>query len=313
MSCPLCHESRATHELSADEYLRRSRRYELVRCAGCGHVFVSPQPSSADLEGFYSSVVPLLRARFPAPEPYEQVADAPAELEKVGLIERLGLASGRVLDVGFGNAGFLLALEKRGWRCAGVEFTDKVPLPAACAARFELWLGDDALDRLPENSFDLVTLWHVLEHLREPVRDLARVRRALRPNGTMLVAVPNYEGLSARVFGSHWDGLSPPWHLHQFRPRTLSLALAEAGYRVSSVQAFGDHAMYLLWLNSFTHLMDTMPGWAGPLRQALRVGRRLAAASNPILRRVEERVGRPGAIVAIAQRNDLVGSKEAAA
>jgi SAM-dependent methyltransferase len=156
--------------------------------------------------------------------------------------------------------------------------------------------------------FDLITLWHVLEHLRNPVEVLGLARRLLKPEGTLVVAVPNVSGLSFRIFRRHWFALSPPWHLQQFKPRSLGLAFYEAGLTVEEIRAFGEHPMRLCWTDSLTGMIEAIPSawYESPLRMALRILRRGVAVAMPLLLRIEQGVGLPGAIVAIGKKNKLV-------
>src|SRR4029453_10599564 len=99
----------------------------------CGHVFVDSPPDDAELEDYYAEVIPRLRAAFPAPRERspEDVAEEAVELEKVEFLKDTGLIEerGHLLDIGFGNGGFVLAMSRLGWRCTGQEFTEKVDLP----------------------------------------------------------------------------------------------------------------------------------------------------------------------------------------
>jgi SAM-dependent methyltransferase len=311
IACPLCTSSKNEVILSAPEFVLNRSRYALTRCRDCTHVFVNPAPDPAELESFYAEVTPLLRAKYPIPpgRTENDLAQAHVEQEKVGLIRDLGLLKekGSLLDIGYGNGAFILAMSQLGWSCTGIEFTDKVDLPFDPAGRFEVRLGFDALRKLPEKQFDVITLWHVLEHLTDPIAELRWAKRALKPGGRILVAVPNFASLTAKLFRQYWYGLVPPWHLHQFQPRTLELALAEAGFALDEIRGFGELSMRLFWTGSMTQMMEQVP--PGPARApfvfALRVLRRGTVVGSSALAWVEEQTGRPGAIVAVAGRNGL--------
>jgi SAM-dependent methyltransferase len=307
-TCPLCGGTGCAPVFRAREFVLHRTEYQLVSCTDCGHVFVDPAPDSAELEAYYARAVPALRALYPDGE--AGPAESAVEREKIELLRARGLLErpGRVLDVGFGGGGFLLAMAQLGWSATGIEFTSDVQLPFDPAGRFEVLLGRDAATRLEDEAFDVITLWHVLEHLQDPVRELARLRRALRPEGRLVVAVPNAGGLTARLFKGSWFGATPPWHLQQFAPRTLSRAINDAGYAVDVLAGFGDLAMRLYWVESLTEVMERLPGrwYRGAARQALRVVRKAASLSLPALLAAERAAGLPGAIVAIARRNPLL-------
>lgn len=122
-----------------------------------------------------------------------------------------------VLDFG-ASFGFILdALQAAGYQTAAFE---KSPAALAELRGRGVHAVYGELDELPENAFDVVTLWHVLEHLADPLAVVARLRRSLRPGGTMLVAVPNAEGLFSRLAFDHWIW-TMPWHLHYFTRAAL--------------------------------------------------------------------------------------------
>jgi SAM-dependent methyltransferase len=298
--------------LEAEEFVLRRRRYTLSCCRDCGHVFINPAPDSGELEQYYAEAVPRLRAQYATGSTLSptSVAEYPVEQEKIKLLSSFNLLdhAGSVLDIGFGNGGFMLSMSKLGWRSVGLEFADKVDLNFDPAGRCEVLFGLESIDGIEPGQFELITLWHVLEHLTDPVNVLRSVRRLLKPDGKIVIAVPNMESLSARVFGRHWYALSPPWHLHQFTPRTLNKALCEAGFLLDEVRGFGDQAMRICWVDSATNLLSSMRvSWYSPLlRFAFRMLRKAISITAPILLTIEQSSGRPGAIVAFGKKNSLL-------
>jgi SAM-dependent methyltransferase len=127
-----------------------------------------------------------------------------------------GLGRGRrLLDIGCGEGTFLQAARKRGWEAIGTE------LNSAPARRLglEVFNGlDECADRGP---FDCVTLWHSLEHMRDPWAVIAKIRSLVADDGLVLIAVPDFEGLQSKTFGSSWLHLDVPRHLHHFTATSL--------------------------------------------------------------------------------------------
>ncbi len=202
--------------------------YRLVRCPGCEVLFTDPRPDERTLAALYGDEYyvrneerlmggDLLRILF-------QRSVLRRRRRMVG-----GGAPGRMLDVGCGNGDFLAAMKERGWEVHGTEFS-------AAAARIsrekgiEVREGDLRAAAFPDGYFDVVTLWHVLEHLPEPLADLAEVRRVLRPDGRLVVEVPNIAVPTFRSCGDAWFGLDLPRHLQHFTPATLARTLARAGF-----------------------------------------------------------------------------------
>jgi SAM-dependent methyltransferase len=135
----------------------------------------------------------------------------------------------RLLDFGCGDGSYLLAARNEGWSCFGVERNCPTGLPSDVTVAGSL----DELANQPR--FDCVTLWHVLEHLDDPVEVLSRLRARLNPGGVVLAAVPNFGSWQARFTGASWLHLDIPRHLYHFTTRSLSRTFEHAGFIVQDV------------------------------------------------------------------------------
>jgi SAM-dependent methyltransferase len=139
---------------------------------------------------------------------------------------------GRYLDVGCGSGGALGVASALGWQVSGIEVDEAA---AAKARRFtpEIHVGDALTAPYAPGRFDVVTAFHVLEHVPDPVAMIRRMLGWLAPDGLLIVEVPNAGGLGARIFGKAWAGLELPRHLSHFSPETLTRAVEQAGGRVT--------------------------------------------------------------------------------
>lgn len=141
---------------------------------------------------------------------------------------------GRVLDIGCGRGLLLNKLRQRGWDPYGTELSEE----AASYARDELKLPVTTLSleeaNFPDGEFDLVILWHVLEHVRAPREMLKEISRILKPGGLLLVAVPNFGSWEARWGGPIWFHLDVPRHVIYWTRKTLTQELETAGMVVRS-------------------------------------------------------------------------------
>jgi SAM-dependent methyltransferase len=139
--------------------------------------------------------------------------------------------AGRYLDVGCGSGGSLAVARALGWRIAGIEMDEAA---AALARRYteELHVGDILTAPFPSARFDVVTAFHVLEHVPDPVAVARRMLDWLAPGGLLIVEVPNAGGLGAALFGDAWSGLELPRHLSHFTPMTLERVIKKAAGRI---------------------------------------------------------------------------------
>ncbi len=139
---------------------------------------------------------------------------------------------GRLLDVGSGSGAFLARMRDLGWDVAGVE-----PDPEGARfarARYGLQIHNSTLAdaALQENSFDVLTIHHVIEHVSDPVEFLRRCRRVLKPGGRVILVTPNIKSLGHYIFSRFWMPLDPPRHLLLFSPTALGNVVKLAGFQI---------------------------------------------------------------------------------
>ena len=202
--------------------------FHVVRCVPCGFVYLNPRPDDGELARHYPAFAHAATPR---------LTDIPAAfLWRIGQIERRA-GSGRLLDVGCGDGRFLAAVLQRGWDVCGLDNS-----PGAIqAARQQL--GDRVtLTTLreasyPPDSFDVVSLFEVLEHLPDVLGHLREISRLLKPGGLICLSVPNFASLERVVFGRWWAGLDVPRHLQQFTPKSLRFFLERAGFEVLELRS----------------------------------------------------------------------------
>ncbi len=204
----------------------------IVRCRRCGLVYANPRLSADDLIESYTSVVDdvYLEERKGRQLTFRQHLDH--------LESRLSLnGPGRLLDVGCHVGIFLEEAQARGWNAWGVEPSEWA-VSQAHQHGLQVVQGTLADAGFPEEHFDLVTLWDVIEHLPDPMGDLRRVAHVVRPGGWICVHTMDIDSPFARLTGERW-----PWlmemHLYYFSRDTLGAMLRRAGFRVVEVRAQG--------------------------------------------------------------------------
>ncbi len=217
----------------------------LVRCGGCGLVYVNPRPARAVIEASYEEEFFLDEYR--AVYGLDYVEDAPnirrIARERLGMIERFR-PGGSLLDVGCA-AGFLLDEARgRGWAVQGVEVSRYASAYARDVLRLPVVTGTLESAGFPAERFDAVVCYYVLEHLPNPLTLVQEIARILRPGGLVSVAVPNLAGLYARLRRREWlrEREIHRGHLYEFTPRTLRKVLERAGFRIRHLTSDGRYA-----------------------------------------------------------------------
>jgi SAM-dependent methyltransferase len=226
---PCSHSSTRTEKLfDARDYVTGDS-FEIRRCLDCGLSLTWPPPPPDEMGRYYPDAYygSAGEKRFVGPVEGLQRA---LYGSRVSLVEKaLGRGAGRVLDVGCGRGFLLDAFRRRGWTVEGTEMSAASSAHARDVLGIDVHLGPLEALALPGESFDAVTLWHVLEHVTTPVSLLSEIRRVLRPEGVLLVSVPNFGSPEARATGAGWFHLDVPRHLVHFTPGTLDATVREAG------------------------------------------------------------------------------------
>jgi SAM-dependent methyltransferase len=212
----------------------------LVRCRHCGLVYVNPRPAAEATD--YEETFFL--------QEYKDVygVDYLADRDNISRIARARLEiierykpSGKLLDVGCA-AGFLLdEARQRGWEPKGVEISRFASDYARQTLHLDVFTGPLEAAKFPDHEFDVVVLYFVLEHLRDPLFLLQEIGRILQPGGLLSIAVPNIAGLYFRLNQGAWiaERVRHQSHFYEFSPRTLRRMLARAGLQTVALTSEG--------------------------------------------------------------------------
>jgi 2-polyprenyl-3-methyl-5-hydroxy-6-metoxy-1,4-benzoquinol methylase len=266
--CPLCGRDEPTLLLEAPDPMPAVGSglwFAVVRCEHCGLTYTNPRPTPQTIGQFYPpDYRPHRRPRKmgeprPARPLWTRLFGRPCN-ERRGTLP--GHGTGRLLDFGCGGGGFLKRMADLGWQVIGLDAA------VGAVRRVQEELGLKALvGSLPHRelvpcSFDVVTMWHSLEHVHEPLDILREAYQLLVPGGKLVVATPNVESLPFYWFGRNWFGLDLPRHLTHFTPKTLTAMLRTAGFRVDGVRML----RHSDWLRSSAKLaVKQGSGWGAKL------------------------------------------------
>ncbi|MDP9246352.1 MAG: class I SAM-dependent methyltransferase [Chloroflexota bacterium] len=223
--CEICGDQRVPRRLDGVHDYISGDRFAVLQCRRCG--FATTDPIPASLGRHY----PDRYRRF---NPFAAAILRRLYLARVdGWLRRLP-QRGRVIEIGSGTGWMLGAFRARGWVAAGSERSVAGAATARDASGVPMFVGDLAAVR-PGATCDLIVMFHVLEHLADPMRALRHAAARLAPGGTLVIGVPNIGSWQARFAGRHWMHLDVPRHLCHFTPAALEQALQAAGLRVAQI------------------------------------------------------------------------------
>jgi len=277
MKCPVCLNPSTVPALSGTDFLFETsdRTFFLNACSACDCLFLNPLPDDGEIAGFY-------------PSQYWWSASGPALLKRLESVYRkialrdhiafvLGATSSkgrpiRLLDVGCGSGTFIALLEQRGFVVLGIDASAEAAQVASVEHGVHVLVGTlEKLDLVKE-SFDIVTLFHVMEHVTNPRQILGTVHGILKSDGCVVLQVPNIDSWQFKWFGARWYGLDIPRHVIDYSSRSILNLLKATGYEVKRVRYFN------LRDNSPALVSSLLPS-LDPLSRPIRLRRRSSRES----------------------------------
>ena len=319
--CPLCRSQRVLPWATIRDHQRATdETFTLVRCVSCGLIFLNPRPCRSALKQLYGSdygpYTEDARYNFQIFNPGRTVfarwknrvkhdvlscvlgyhsqdhISAGRRLTARLLSRRVlrvhyrlprWVPDGRVLEIGCGPGYFLNVLKDLGWQPTGLEWDAEFARRVSRDTGIPVLETPESLDEVPDETFDAVVLWHVLEHVPDPVWMMLQARRVLKRGGELRLEVPNALSLSATLLKPYWTGIAEPRHFFHFSPRTLAMVLQAAGWTDFHIRTIPKGNW---WASGLHHRAEAVRGHVPEhpwferrlVRSAFRVCSRIAAA-----------------------------------
>jgi 2-polyprenyl-3-methyl-5-hydroxy-6-metoxy-1,4-benzoquinol methylase len=257
LGCPVCHKGSAKEVLRApDRFHGGAKLYRLCRCSSCSLVWLDNPPRPEEIGKHYGiDYDRSVAAAGDSPERWKGRVEEIAQYKSGGCL----------LDLGCSSGGFLKAMKNPSWRLHGIEMSHAVASKAESVAGAQVFVGDILDAPYAQATFDVITCFHVFEHVYDPSAVLRRVAEWLKPGGIFYVMVPNIDSAGCRIFGSYWYALELPRHLYHFSPKSLGFIANSAGLVQVSLTANRE----VFAENSVRYLLDAMLLKAGILRTPL--------------------------------------------
>jgi 2-polyprenyl-3-methyl-5-hydroxy-6-metoxy-1,4-benzoquinol methylase len=223
--CLVCNsDSLLQNHISAD-WLVSGETFPVIRCKKCGFMFTNNYPSEELIGKYYKSEEYISHSN--------SAAGLSGRLYKLArnlmLSRKRRLISGYItspgstlLDIGCGTGHFVAFMNRYGWEATGIERDSDAREYAEMINKIKVE-GEESLSQLPPSHYDVITLWHVLEHFHDPVKAIRQIKGALKPEGIIVAALPNHDSFDANHYGPDWAAWDVPRHLWHFNPDSFSL------------------------------------------------------------------------------------------
>lgn len=216
-NCPACGSSKFNKVLTASDYLVSNESFEIMECNDCSLRFTSPIPDENEIGKYYKSDKYISHAKR-----VTSIFDIVYKIvrkftlhSKRKIVRRIAQnQSGTLLDIGCGTGAFLKIMQKSGWEVTGVE--EGAEVREIAETNTDSTIMNQKGFFKSEQKYDVITLWHSLEHLNTLTRFLEKISISLNANSVVIIAVPNYKSYDAEYYKQDWAAYDVPRHLYHF-------------------------------------------------------------------------------------------------
>ncbi|GAB3987926.1 class I SAM-dependent methyltransferase [Spirosoma daeguense] len=248
--CPVCGNTTFKSFLVCKDYLVSQKDFSIQECGQCSFRLTNPRPDENSIGAYYKS------------EQYVSHNDESTGLintayrlvrkytlrSKVSLINKLTGKQGIILDVGCGTGAFLESCQQDGWKVVGMEPDSDAREIAEEKLKSVIKPNLDELTGT--GPFNIISLWHVLEHIPDLNIAIPKLHKLLDANGTLLIAVPNSDSYDATYFKQFWAAYDVPRHLHHFTPKTIKPLFQKHGFELADTKPMVFDAFYIAMLST---------------------------------------------------------------
>ncbi|MTI19966.1 class I SAM-dependent methyltransferase [Fulvivirga sp. RKSG066] len=246
-NCPVCDSGQLINIIICKDHTVSKEDFVIVKCDACSFHFTNPRPSSDQLGKYYESEEYIShqdKGNSLINQVYKIARNFTLKGKK-SLVSKY-YTQGNILDIGCGTGHFLNVFNTKHWKTYGIEPNQT----AREQAQLRVSNTFESIDDLPSSAkFDIITMWHVLEHVPDLNDFLKKVNTYLSKKGVFIVAVPNMNSLDAKIYKSHWAAYDVPRHLSHFTQPTLKKLMLKHSLKVVDIKPMKLDAFYVSMLS----------------------------------------------------------------
>jgi 2-polyprenyl-3-methyl-5-hydroxy-6-metoxy-1,4-benzoquinol methylase len=250
--CPVCGSDKLSSVLEAVDYTVSKQRFAIWHCNSCTFRLTQDVPAADSIAPYYQSEEYISHSdtgKGIINRLYHQVRKRTLGGKRKLVEEITGVKRGNILDIGAGTGAFLNEMKTTGWHITGLE-----PDAGARTMADKLYglsfNTPDKLFELPQDNYDTITMWHVLEHVHDLNGYVAQFKKLLKPNGKLFIAVPNYTSYDAASYHEYWAAYDVPRHLYHFSPASMKRLIEKHGLKIISYKPMWYDSFYVSLLSS---------------------------------------------------------------
>lgn len=247
LDCPVCKNTGLQKFLLCEDYTVSHETFHVKQCPQCNLAITTPRPQTEILGKYYQSD--------------EYISHSGKSSGGIGFVYKLARSfalkskrnkivriqsNGSILDFGCGTGEFLNTMQQSGWSITGVEPSPEARLKAEILNSIKI---HDSLQGLTDEKFDIITAWHVIEHVPDLIQTVQKLKHHLKKGGTIFIAVPNYQSPDASRYQEHWAGFDVPRHLWHFSKKSMGHLLESLGLKLANTIPMKLDAYYVSMLS----------------------------------------------------------------
>ena len=249
-NCPVCQNNTFEKYLEVQDYTVTQEKFQVVNCKSCGFKFTNPRPDQNEIGEYYKAESYISHTNtskgFMA-KIYHAVRKYTLK-GKLNLINSLYPQKGKLLDVGCGTGMFLNEARENGWKVNGIE-PDLGARQIAEEINYTT-IKTEILASFQNEQFNIITMWHVLEHVHLLNETVDWLKERLSESGALIIAVPNHESKDAEIYQQQWAAYDVPRHLYHFSQKSITQLFEQKGFRLEKTLPMKFDSFYVSMLST---------------------------------------------------------------
>ncbi len=244
-NCPICNSTQFKSFLEVEDYFLSHEIFTIQKCKSCEFVFTNPRPSEINLGKYYQSekyISHSSSSKSITDKIYYAIRNYTIK-KKFKLIHKYYKA-GKILDIGCGTGEFLNFFKAHGWETMGIE-PNKTARNSAIEKYGLTVQPEKEIDELVKSEFEIITMWHVLEHVPDLNLRIQQLKHLIKEKGILIIAVPNIESKDANIYGKYWAALDVPRHLYHFNKSAVQNLFNKEGFEIIETRPMKFDAFYI--------------------------------------------------------------------
>ena len=249
-NCPVCQNNTFTEYLNVQDFTVSQEKFSIQACKNCGFKFTNPRPDLTQIGDYYkaeSYISHTNTSKGLISKLYHSVRKYTLK-GKLNLINRLIPRKGKLLDVGCGTGMFLNVCRENGWTVNGIEPDNGARQIAEQINKAAI--KTEVLTSFKNETFDIITMWHVLEHVHLLNETVDWLKERLSNSGYLIIAVPNLESKDAEIYQEYWAAYDVPRHLYHFSQKSIKQLFEQKGFSLKETLPMKFDSFYVSMLST---------------------------------------------------------------